>query len=245
MQRNVFGGRSVVLSGGGPRRVAGALRGVVGVVGVVGGLGGCMTSPPPSTAKDGTPSSAPTVLAAAQATALLTGRFDSSAQAARDSRYFPVQLRACAVDTPALGEHVLYVEQAMLSAADQPYRQRVYAIAQRDDGAVVSTVYELVQPERFVGFCDLGATDQAGIMPVVEDVAVLPGCAVILTATDDGFTGSTDGRACLNDYQGATYATSEVALTDASIESWDRGYDAADAQVWGATAGAYRFDRKD
>jgi CpeT protein len=183
--------------------------------------------------------------AAAQATTLLTGRFDSSAQAASDSRYFPVQLRTCALDVPALGAHVLYVEQAMLSSVDQPYRQRVYAVAERNDGAVVSTVYELLQPERFVGFCDLGATDQQGIMPVVDDIALLPGCAVILTATDDGFAGSTDGKACENDFQGATYATSEVTLTDAGIESWDRGYDAADVQVWGATAGAYRFDRKD
>lgn len=181
---------------------------------------------------------------AAQATELLTGRFDSSAQAQEDARYFAVQLRTCRIDVPALGAQVLYVEQAMMTALDQPYRQRVYAISDRDDGAVVSVVNELVQPERFVGFCDLGATDQAGIMPVAEDIVPLPGCAVTLTATDDGFSGSTDGKACLNDHNGAVYATSEVTLTDAGIESWDRGYDANDAQVWGAVAGAYRFDRQ-
>jgi len=181
---------------------------------------------------------------AAQATDLLTGRFDSSAQAAADARYFAVQLHTCRIDVPELGEQVLYVEQAMMTALDQPYRQRVYAIADREDGAVVSVVNELVQPERFVGFCDLGATDQAGIMPIAADIAPLPGCAVTLTATDDGFSGSTDGKACLNDHNGAVYATSEVTLTDAGIDSWDRGYDANDTQVWGAVAGAYRFDRK-
>lgn len=65
-----------------------------------------------------------------------------------------------------------------------------------------------------------------------------------LTPDDDGFSGSTDGKACSNDHNGAAHATSEVTLTPTGIESWDRGYDATDAQVGGAVAGAYRFDRK-
>jgi hypothetical protein len=181
---------------------------------------------------------------ATRLTALLTGRFDSSAQAAADTRYFAVQLRACAVSVPALGDHVLYVEQAMLSAVDQPYRQRVYAISGRDDGTVISVVNELAQPERFVGFCDLGAAEQTTRAPTADDIAVLPGCAVTLNATTSGFEGSTDGKSCRNDHSGAVYATSEVTLTDSGIESWDRGYDSDDVQVWGAVAGAYRFDRQ-
>ena len=208
-------------------------------------LGSCAAPNTGSPAAADVADDEPTPTRAAQATALLTGRFDSSAQAAADTRYFAVQLRTCRIDVPTLGEGVLYVEQAMMAALGQPYRQRVYATSDRDDGAVVSVVNELVQPERFVGFCDLSAIDQAGIMPVAADLVPLPGCAVTLTATDDGFSGSTDGKACLNDHDGAVYATSDVTLTSAGIESWDRGYDASDAQVWGAVAGAYRFDRQE
>lgn len=219
------------------------------VAAVVGG-GACATAPSGDAAvddarSDGSGGGDDVVAPAALVAGLLTGRFDSSAQAATDTRYYPVQLRVCAVDVPALGDHVLYVEQAMLSALDQPYRQRVYVVTENADGAVVSTVSELVQPSMFVGFCDLDERDQRGIMPLPEDIRELVGCAVTLTKDADGrFTGSTDGASCLNDYGGATYATSDVTLTDTGIDSWDRGYDANGVQVWGAVAGPYRFDRK-
>jgi hypothetical protein len=215
-------------------------------------VAGCVTAPVPARVDDSDGSSDATgndgpgaMSATERATTLLTGRFDSSAQAATDTRFYAVQLRTCRIDVPALGEHVLYVEQAMLTAVDQPYRQRVYAVAGRDDGAVVSTVYEFVTPADFVGFCGLDAGDQARLMPRASDVTELPGCAVTLVPQDDDFSGSTEGTTCLNDHNGATYATSEVTLTGAGIESWDRGYDASGAQVWGAVAGPYRFDRKE
>ena len=36
-------------------------------------------------------------------------------------------------------------------------------------------------------------------------------------------------------------ATSEVVVSPGRIESWDRGFDAEGAQVWGAEKGAYVF----
>ncbi len=44
--------------------------------------------------------------------------------------------------------------------------------------------------------------------------------------------------------QGASYATSEVTLDEVALESWDRGYDDTDTQVWGATQGPYVFIRR-
>jgi hypothetical protein len=32
-----------------------------------------------------------------------------------------------------------------------------------------------------------------------------------------------------------------VVLTPTGMETWDRGFDAANRQVWGATKGPYRF----
>ena len=39
------------------------------------------------------------------------------------------------------------------------------------------------------------------------------------------------------------YATSEVTVSSDRIASWDRGYDQAGSQVWGAEKAAYVFDR--
>jgi CpeT protein len=202
------------------------------------------TPPPSSPAGDANPEDDVDAVAAtpaAEMARLLTGRFDSSAQEARDNRYFGVQLRACPVDAPALGEHVLYVEQAILTAVDEPYRQRIYVISE-DGDAVVSAVRELDAPEQVIGLCDSAIADRND---AVEQRTVTPleGCEVVLLPSADGFSGTTRGEACLNSYSGATYATSEVSISETQVKSWDRGYDASGTQVWGAMAGAYVFDR--
>ena len=203
-------------------------------------FGGCVAAP------DGSPAVFPdesgeTPDPAAEAARLLAGRFDSSSQAGRDGQYFPVQLMACHVDAPQLGEHVLYVEQAMMTALDAPYRQRVYVVTETDD-VVVSAVNELDAPEQVIGICDFSDTDRARVISQ-RVITPLPGCEVVLRETDTGFSGGTVGQGCLNDHSGAVYATSEVTLNEGQIVTWDRGYDDEDVQVWGATAGAYVFDR--
>jgi len=40
---------------------------------------------------------------------------------------------------------------------------------------------------------------------------------------------------------GASHATSEARVEAMLLTSWDRGYAADGRQVWGSTAGAYRF----
>jgi CpeT protein len=172
---------------------------------------------------------------------LLTGRFDSSAQAARDRQYFPVQLHACPVELPDLGEHVVYVEQAMLSSVDAPYRQRLYVVS-GDEAQVVSAVLELDAPEQVIGVCDFSAADRDRAL-AARTATPLVGCEVVLEADEGGWSGGTVEDACKNDYAGATWASTEVRLTATAIESWDRGYDDAGTQVWGATAGGYVFDR--
>jgi hypothetical protein len=34
-------------------------------------------------------------------------------------------------------------------------------------------------------------------------------------------------------------------VTETTLESWDRGFDAGGEQVWGATAGGYVFEKLD
>lgn len=181
----------------------------------------------------------PAPSAVARAVAQLTGRFDSSAQAAADRRYFAISLVVCPVTAPELGEHVLYVEQARAESPRAPYRQRVYVVEGVGD-EVVSNVYELADPAAAVGAC--AAPER--LRPTRATVVERAGCAVYLRPDGEGFVGATRGQSCASSLQGASYATSEVTLTPTGLRSWDRGFDAAGTQVWGAVAGPYEFVRQ-
>lgn len=74
---------------------------------------------------------------------LLVGEFDSSAQAAQDAEYFPITLRMVECWKERTDGPWLYVEQAMGSAQDKPYRQRVYRLLSTGAGKATSEVYEL------------------------------------------------------------------------------------------------------
>ncbi|MDP3278673.1 MAG: chromophore lyase CpcT/CpeT [Deltaproteobacteria bacterium] len=171
---------------------------------------------------------------------LLQGRFDSSAQATRDMRYFDVTLTICRVSAPDVSASTLYIEQALRGRP--PYRQRLYVLGSGADGATVATsrVFEFNDPDAVVGLCD-----RVGVQSVAaSDVVEREGCTVTLTLQGDRFVGQTAGRTCLSTLMGAAYATTEITLGEATLDSWDRGYNAMGRQVWGATAGAYRFERR-
>ena len=175
----------------------------------------------------------------------LTGRFDSSAQSIAQPSYFAIQLLACKVEAPEIGEHVLYIEQAQVEAADMPYRQRLYhvepVLGENGELEVVSNVYSLNDPDAVVGLCD--QLDRPTFAP--SDVSLREGCSVYLKWNEDHFEGGTKGQDCSSTLGGASYATSEVTMTATEIHSWDRGFDSSDAQVWGAEDGAYEFIRQE
>ncbi len=191
---------------------------------------------PPEAAADAVPPAEP---AEGRAFRLLLGRFDSAIQSLADPRFFSIRVEACRVSAPALGGRVLYLEQSRTGMA--PYRQRVYVL-ERDgaDDRAVSRVFELNSPSEHVGLC----ADPSRVTFTPDDVVERAGCAVHLTARDDGFAGGTEGRGCESTLMGASYATSEVELRANGFTSLDRGFDGADRQVWGSTAGPYRFTRR-
>jgi hypothetical protein len=176
--------------------------------------------------------------------ALLAGTFDSKAQAEADPEAFrAVRLVAVAVPKSRLGSGapVLYLEQAMLATPDRPYRQRFYRIEETADGGVVSRVFEPKDPAAVSGKWREPA-DLALFGP--GDVVERIGCAVRLKKTDAGWEGGTEGTGCPSALSGARYATSRVKLAAGRMESWDRGYDVDDRQVWGARTGPYVFERR-
>lgn len=172
--------------------------------------------------------------------ARLTGSFSSELQSKLDPEFFDVRLHMAPIWTSRTDGPWLYVEQAMATTLDRPYRQRVYRLIDRGDGSVESFVYELPNPRERAG-----AWQDPQRFDADSPDALVPraGCSIVLRRSAETWVGSTNERDCESSLRGASYATSEVVLGEDGLESWDRGFDDAGNQVWGAKKGAYRFRR--
>jgi CpeT protein len=172
----------------------------------------------------------------------LTGSFSSSAQATQDPEFFEIVLHMVPIWEGRADGPWLYVEQAVATAADRPYRQRVYHLAQTGDNEFVSTVYSFEDAMSYAG----AYADEFPLSDLApEDLTIREGCAITVAWDDaqQAFVGSTNGRDCVSNLRGSTYATSEVFLHLDRLITWDRGFDDNDEQVWGAVKGGYIFDR--
>jgi hypothetical protein len=170
----------------------------------------------------------------------LTGSFSSAVQAATDDEFFDIRLHMAPIWTGRDDGPWMYVEQAVASAEDRPYRQRVYRLREVEPGLFESAVYTLPDPDATIGAWEApGRLD--GLSPA--DLETRTGCSILMRRLGDAFVGSTLGALCPSELRGARYATSEVRVTRDRLVSWDRGFDAAGTQVWGARTGGYVFDR--
>ncbi len=171
----------------------------------------------------------------------MTGAFTSEAQSLEDPDFRHIVLHMARI-WPARTDGVwLYVEQAVAEAADEPYRQRVYHLRRVGEDLFASSVYTFDKP-----LARAGAWRQesplADLAP--SDLSERDGCTIYLLQREDGaFEGSTLGRLCTSTLRGATWASSEVVITADGMVSWDRGWDDAGAQVWGAEKAGYHFQR--
>jgi hypothetical protein len=197
------------------------------------GLGGCASVPPTSSrSAQNDP--------VAEVAGWMAGHYDSRDQAAADSAYYAISLAMVPIWPERRDARWLYVEHALASTPDKPYRQRVYRLSRGADGEVLSAVFTLDAPARFVqGW-------RNGTLAGLTEAMLQPraGCTVSLRRAGAVWRGATTGRDCASDLRGATYATAEVMLEAATMRSWDRGYDAGGKQVWGATEGAYVFVKR-
>lgn len=169
----------------------------------------------------------------------MTGSFASTAQAAADEDYRDIRLHMTPIWTSREDGRWLYVEQALAEKPEKPYRQRVYRV-HRDDHGLVSDVYEL--PGDALAFA--GTWRDPALLKDVTPASLVPrtGCSIRLQRQPDGsYAGATEHGACPSELNGAKFATSEVVITPMLLASWDRGFDAAGTQVWGAKRGAYQF----
>lgn len=171
----------------------------------------------------------------------LTGTYSSEEQAKIDTDYFDIRLHMVRVWKERSDGYWLYVEQALASKQERPYRQRVYHLTQPTDSTFESAVYTLSDPMRFAGQW----RDENPLSLLTPDsLTKRDGCSIILMQKgEDFFEGNTIGTGCPSELRGAAYATSEVKLWQDKLISWDRGFDKEGQQVWGAQKGGYVFKK--
>jgi CpeT protein len=173
---------------------------------------------------------------------LMIGSFSSENQSKEDSSYFDIRLKM----VPMWSEseyYWLYVEQAMATNENKPYRQRVYRISKMNDTTIESRVFTIKNGERYFGEWRL-ENPLANL--TIDSLDERKGCSIFLNKINKiEFSGSTNKSDCESALKGASYATSFVNIYTDMIISWDRGFDKDDNQVWGAEKGGYVFVKKE
>jgi len=171
----------------------------------------------------------------------MTGSFSSSSQAAQDSAFFSINLDMRRIWPDQTEAVYLYVEQAVSSKLEAPYRQRIYKVTELSKGKFASEVFEIPNDDRFI---QKGNSPKAFNILTPDSLVTREGCTVYLDKiSDKEFSGSTDADKCKSTLYGATYATSKVQVFSDKIISWDQGWDDNEEQVWGAEKSGYIFMR--
>lgn len=200
----------------------------------------------------------------AELATLMTGSFSSAAQHERlPEDYFDIHLTMTPIwpELTTPDQAWFYVEQAVATARDKPYRQRMYRVAplpadkqieislpgdgpERSAKAMfVSEVYKLPTPQAYIN-ADGDPARFAALKP--EMLERLSGCDVLLARVAPNlFEGGTQGEGCTSSaMRGAKYVVSQVRIASEGLRAWDRGFDDKAQHVWGAEKGPYEFERE-
>ena len=169
----------------------------------------------------------------------MDGSFSSNQQSLQDSDFFDIRLHIKQIWKENKDGFWFYVEQAVATDLEKPYRQRIYHVKQKDDSTFESSVYTFAKPLRLAGEWK----KENGLSQLTPDsLDTRKGCSVFLKRKDKKtFDGSTHEKDCESDLRGAKYATSKVTVMSDRLLSWDQGFDAEGKQVWGASKSGYIF----
>ncbi|MGB3608412.1 MAG: chromophore lyase CpcT/CpeT [Psychroserpens sp.] len=172
---------------------------------------------------------------------LMRGSFTSEIQSQVDTTYFNISLHMYPIWQDR--GNFLYVEQALNSRQDQPYRQRIYEVTQLNDSIYSSAIYTIENDSLWIGKWKTPKD-----FDMLSDIMVTKkeGCEVLLKRQKSNyFKGETGNKTCESVLYGASYATSEVEILEDKIISWDRGFDDKDEHIWGAKKSGYIFNKID
>lgn len=184
------------------------------------------------------PVSAQRTRALEQLATTMAGSYTSAEQAKADTNYFEIELEMVRIWPKRKDGAWFYVEQATAESKAKPYRQRVYHLQQVDDSTFTSSILSIKGGASWFG----AYADPVKLASLPADSLVaMEGCTITLHRRGTAYVGSTHQRDCPNQRSGASYATSEVTVLPDRMISWDRGYNDAGEQVWGAEQGGYIF----
>jgi CpeT protein len=169
--------------------------------------------------------------------AIMQGNYSSEKQSKKDTTYFNISLRMVPIWKDK--GNYLYVEQALATKQEKPYRVRIYKVSQLNENEFISEIHTIKNEKEWIG---KWKTPEAFASLSEKDIELKQGCGVKLTRTDKNkFSGATGNKTCPSELRGASYASSKVTVTENEINSWDQGFDKNDKQVWGAEKGGYVF----
>ena len=176
----------------------------------------------------------------------LEGMMDTSAQATANPKAATVRMTTCRVQFAEptqpfeSGSVFLYQEQALSQELNRPYRQRFLQLSFSPySQSVRSRSYRPSTPATWVNFCNKPLQERA-IQATDLGRAV---CNVFLKRSGHDYVGGTPADGCPANVRGATRITNYIVLHRNGMDTWDRGFDAAGKQVWGAKAESYQFRR--
>jgi hypothetical protein len=134
--------------------------------------------------------------------------------------------------------YFLYQEQAISNKLDQPYRQRFLEILPAaNNQQIISQSYKPENLEKFKGFCNQRETERRIKKAELGEYI----CEVILTPIISIYRGETPPEGCPANVRGAVKITNTIILHSQGMDTWDRGFDAENNQVWGAENESYQF----
>ncbi|MCD2260560.1 chromophore lyase CpcT/CpeT [Psychroserpens luteolus] len=172
---------------------------------------------------------------------LMQGSYNSEVQSQVDSTYYNISLHMYPIWEDK--GNFLYVEQALNSTQDKPYRQRIYEVTQLNDSVYSSAIYTIENDSLWIGKWKTPKSFDALTM---DKVTKKEGCEVLLQRLEANlYKGETGEKTCESTLYGASYATSEVEIMEDKIISWDRGFDDKGEHIWGAEKGGYIFIKLD
>lgn len=171
----------------------------------------------------------------------MAGSYTSAEQAKADSSYFEIELEMVRIWPKRRDGAWFYVEQATATSKEKPYRQRVYHLREVNDSTFISRILTIKGGASFFGAYK-DPVKLAALSP--DSLVALEGCDITLHRRGNTYVGSTEQGRCPSTREGASYTTSKVVLSADRMVSWDRGWDANGAQVWGATKGGYIFVKR-
>jgi hypothetical protein len=175
----------------------------------------------------------------AQFQQLMAGKYNSQAQSLRDTSYFNISLVMVPIWKDRTDGKWLYVEQALASKLDKPYRQRIYHLLHPSSNVYTSDIYTIKDAMSFAG----AQNDDTKMQKLRFDkIELKEGCTVTLNANaNNEYQGGTTLDHCPSDLRGAKYATTKITMKNGELISWDQGFDASGKQVWGAEKAGYIF----